>query len=401
MAGAVVFPAGTLPGHGSTPGGRASPLIPNRCLGKMEGTLLSPPRPVTLFRQIAAPPAALSVALVAAVFVVDLSLPLGVAAAVPYTFAVLLGLADRRPWVGPVVAAVCGVLTVLKIGIVPEKGATEWWKVIANRCLALFAIGLTCLLGVLRRRAEVQRAKAEEMTRQRTADLARMGRLTAVGQMATELAHELNQPLAAVCLQADIATRVAGRLPDPPPPLTDALREIAEQSRRAADIVGAVRRLARKADPRDELVDVNELARAVVRLLDWQATRAGATVESELTAGPLTVRGDPVQVEQVLFNLVQNAIEAVAEVPGTRTVRVETRTEAGRAVVRVSDSGGGLTDPERVFERFYTTKPDGTGTGLALSRAIADSHGGTLTVANRPTGGAVFTLTLPLGGRPT
>jgi C4-dicarboxylate-specific signal transduction histidine kinase len=352
---------------------------------------------VTTRRLLATRPAALALGLVLTVFVIDLSLPLGVASAVPYTFAVLLALTARPRWIGPAVAGACGVLTVAKIGLVPEKGATEWWKVIANRCLALFAIGMTTLLGLRRRRADEERAKAEETTRQHTADLARMGRLTALGQMATDLAHELNQPLAAVCLQADIAAQLVAAAPDPPPALAAALQEVVEQSRRAADIVWAVRRLARKADPQDAAVDVNEAARTVVRLLDWLARRANAAVETALAADLPLARGDRVQVEQVLFNLIQNALEAVASTHGPRVVRVETAADGPRLVVRVTDSGGGLSDPDRVFERFYTTKPDGTGTGLSISRAIAEAHGGTLTAANPPVGGAAFTLTLPTG----
>src|SRR4051794_11877063 len=189
-------------------------------------------------RFLAMRPAALSLALVAAVFAVDLCLPLGVAAAVPYTFAVLVALGAKPGWFGPAVAGVCMALTVAKMGIVPERGNTEMWKVIVNRCLALFAIGMTTLLGLLRRRAE-------ELNRQHEADMARMARLAVAGELATVLAHELNQPLAAMCLQADIAAHLAGD--GDSSELKAALREVAEQSGRAAEIVRSIRRTVRRA----------------------------------------------------------------------------------------------------------------------------------------------------------
>lgn len=337
-------------------------------------------------RLVAVPPAFLSVALVALVFGVDLCLPLGVAAAVPYTFAVLLALAARPGWVGPAVAVVCMGLTVAKMEIMPERGTTELWKVIANRGLALFAIGMTTVLGLLRRSEEAKNRAHE-------ADLARMGRLAVAGELAAVLAHELNQPLAALCLQADVAVRLAGD--EAAPELAEALREIAEQSRRAAEIVRTIRRTVRKGEAERGPVDVNEAVRAVVRLLDWKASRAAVGVELRLAdATPITY-GDRIQLEQVVFNLVQNAVESVvARGAGPRTVRVETSVEGGGITVRVCDTGVGFGDPDRVFERFYTTKPDGMGLGLAISRAAVEAHGGKLWGRNLP-GGAEFAFSLP------
>jgi C4-dicarboxylate-specific signal transduction histidine kinase len=331
-------------------------------------------------------PATLALALVATVFVVDLCLPLGVASAVPYTFAVLLALGAKPSWVGPGIAALCMVLTVAKMEIVPERGNTEMWKVIANRCLALFAIGMTTLLGLLRRQAEA-------IARQHEADLARMGRLAVAGELATVLAHELNQPLAAVCLQADVAAHLAG---DASPELAAALGEVAEQSRRAAEIVRTMRRAVHRTEPERGPVDVSEAVSVVVRLLDWKARGAAVTV-SVRSAEPLPLtHGDRVQIEQIIFNLLQNAIEAVvARGDGPRTVLIETATEGDMVCVRVRDTGVGLADPARVFERFYTTKLDGMGLGLAISRSAAEVHGGRLT-AKAVEGGAEFTLALPV-----
>jgi C4-dicarboxylate-specific signal transduction histidine kinase len=339
-------------------------------------------------RFLASRPATLSLALVAAVFAVDLCLPLGVAAAVPYTFAVLVALAAKPRWFGPAVAGLCMALTVAKMGIVPERGNTEMWKVVVNRCLALFAIGMTTLLGMLRR-------QAEERNRQHEADLARMGRMAVAGELATFLAHELNQPLAAVCLQADIAAHLAADSGSPD--LRAALAEVAEQSRRAAEIVRSIRRTVRQPDAGRGPVDLNDAVRVAARLLDWKARRAGVAVQTKLADRLPPTYGDPVQLEQAVLNLLQNAIESVAaRGDGPRTVALETAAGGGGAVtVRVTDTGVGLADPERVFERFYTTKPDGMGLGLAISRSAAEAHGGTLTA--RPlAGGAEFILSVPI-----
>ncbi len=280
----------------------------------------------------------------------------------------------------PAVAGLCGLLTVAKMGLVPERGTTEMWKVVANRCLALFAIGMTALLGVLRRRAEVERRRAEERLREHQADLAHMGRLSALGQVTATLAHELNQPLAAVCLQADMAARLAASNGQVQTELTAALAEIAEQSARAAEILRGVRRMARRTSLCRDAIDLNDAARGVVRLMEWQARRAGVAVHLRLAADRLeTAFGDRTQIEQVLFNLIQNAIEATARlIDGPREVTVETVAEAESVTVIVRDTGPGLADPGRVFERFYTTKPNGTGLGLAISRSIVEAHGGRL-----------------------
>ncbi|MCE9562476.1 MAG: GHKL domain-containing protein [Planctomycetes bacterium] len=348
-------------------------------------------------RLLAAHPLGLSLALVLVVFLVDLSLPLGVASAVPYTFAVLLALSARPGWFGPAVAGLCGVLTIAKMELVPERGSTEMWKVIVNRCLALFAISMTLLLGMLRRQATAERARAEERVAEHQADLAHMGRLSLLGQLAAGLAHELNQPLAAVCLQADIAARLA----EPGTPvrqeLAGALSEITEQSSRAAEIVRSIRRMARRTDPGCDPIDLNEAVRTVARLLDWHAHRSGVVVELHLANDPVgPTFGDRVQIEQVLFNLIQNAIEAIVERgDGPRTITIDTVDGRDVLIVTVRDTGIGIKNPERVFERFYTTKPSGMGMGLAISRSIIEAHGGTMRAVS-VADGAVFSFTLPV-----
>lgn len=330
-------------------------------------------------------PCIMAWSIVAAVFAVDLCLPLGVASAVPYTFAVLLALSAKPRWMGPLVAGVCCVLTIAKMGISPERGTTELWKVIANRGLAVFALGMMTLIGLLRR-------KAEERMRQQESELYHLSQRAVAGELAAELAHELNQPLAAVCLQADVANHVA---PAEPPELRTALKEITTQSRRAADIVRSIRGSIRPACMEHGSVSLNSVAEAAVRLLAWKTQMVNATVHLHLTANLPPTFGQRIQLEQIVFNLLQNAIEAVAgRADGPRIITVCTSRRNGFVTLVLRDTGGGIADTERIFERFHTTKPDGMGLGLAIARSFATAHGGTLTVANVE-GGAEFTLALP------
>lgn len=337
--------------------------------------------------------------LVAIVFAIDLCLPLGVASAVPYIFAVLLAVNARSRRFAPALAVLCTVLTIAKVFLVPDRGSTELWKVLANRFLSLFAIWMTAFLGMKRRRSEEDRQHAEEQIRLHLADLAHMGRLKTAGQLAAGLAHELNQPLAAVSLQSEIATQLAQREGAPEALLT-ALREITEQSQRAGEILRMMRSLVQKSEPQRLPVDLNQIVREVERLIESQTQRAAVVVRLRLAEPSPLVLGDKIQLEQVLLNLLQNAIEAIeAAGPGSRLVEVETgRTGDNRVTVRVRDSGIGLapTDAERMFERFFSTKQQGMGMGLAISRSIVEAHDGQLIATPGPDRGAIFAFTLPI-----
>lgn len=335
------------------------------------------------------------------VFVVDAILPLGVASAVPYTFAVLLALKARSRQFGVWIAVVCCVLTFAKMGLFPDRGTTELWKVITNRCLAVFAISTSALLGVQRRRADERRQQAEAQMRLHLSDLAHLGRLKTAGQLATSLAHELNQPLAAVSLQSEIATQLVqqnGALPRDA--LLSALEEITEQSQRAGAIVRSLREQVRKPEPLRSTVAINDVVHDAIRLIEPQAERAGVTLQSKLAEHLPPVLGDSIQLEQVLLNLIQNAIEAVtAAAAGPGHVQVETcNGDATQITVRVKDTGVGLApdEAEQVFERFHSSKPHGMGMGLAISRSIVEAHGGRLWGSPNPERGATFTLTLPI-----
>lgn len=339
--------------------------------------------------------ALLSLALTAIVFAVDLNIPLGVAVGMLYTLAVLAALKAPSSRFAAAMATACCVLTVAKMFLVPDRGTTELWKVVFNRALSMLAIGLTAFLGLKRKHADERRREAEALSRLHLADLAHMARLQTASQLAEALAHELNQPLAAVALQADLAARTFGS--DAPPPLSASLREIAEQSERAGQILRALRRFVEKAEPHRDPIAWSDLIQETAMLFRSQAARAHVELEVRCE-GAARILGDRIQLEQVLLNLLQNALDSI-EASGTaeRRILVEAKRESDEAVVRVSDTGGGIPpeDLERIFERFRSAKRHGLGLGLALCRSILESHGGRLEAQAGVARGAVFVLRIP------
>ncbi|MBI5761612.1 MAG: GHKL domain-containing protein [Planctomycetales bacterium] len=347
----------------------------------------------------------LSLELAALVFAIDVCLPLGVASGVLYTFAVLLALNARSRQFAFRVALLCCVLTVGKVLLFPDRGSTELWKVLTNRGLALFAIGMTAFLGMKRRKAEDKRRFAEEKTREHLADLAHVGRLKTAGQLAESLAHELNQPLAAISLQAEIAEQLTRDIDaGQHTALRSSLTEIVEESQRAAAIIRTLRSLVVKTEPQRDSLDINEIVNEVVRLIDSQARRADVALHIRLAQNLPTALGDKIQLEQVLLNLVQNAIEAITEVGGDVLREIELKTsldDENFIRVTVRDTGVGLCaeDAERLFDRFYSSKPTGMGMGLAISRSIVEAHGGRLWGEANSDRGATFVFTLPIARR--
>lgn len=337
-----------------------------------------------------------SLALVALVFTVDLNLPLGVASAVPYLFAVLLAGSARPPWAGFAVALLCMVLTVLKMELYSDRGTTELWKVIANRGLAIVAIGIVAVLGWRRQRAEDAREAAESSLHEQREELARMARVRTLGEAAAWLAHELNQPLATIGLQVDLAAEMARKGPAKLPELTGFLNQAVAQVARAADIVKSLRRLAGGVRATHDLVDLNQVIEDTVRLMTPHGDRAGVTLRTSLKRPTPAVLGDRVQLQQVLVNLIQNAMDAAASLPGQgqaleKTVHIASDISDNDLEIRVSDTGPGFANLDRAFERFHTTKPQGLGLGLAICKEIVAVHGGLIEAKSGP---APFATTL-------
>jgi PAS domain S-box-containing protein len=242
--------------------------------------------------------------------------------------------------------------------------------------------------------------RAEQELRQAQAELAHVSRVTALGELTASIAHEVSQPIAGVVSNAEAASRwLAGE-----PPNLDKVREVLGQivndGMRAGDVIHRIRALIKKAPPRMARVDVNEAVRDIATLARSELLGHGVSLQTQLATGLPLIEGDRIQLQQVILNLTLNAVEAMSGVDeGAREMRISTAREASNGVlVTVRDSGPGL-DPQsvdRLFEAFYTTKPDGLGMGLAICRSIIEAHGGRLwATANEPRG-AMFQFTLPL-----
>ena len=243
-----------------------------------------------------------------------------------------------------------------------------------------------------------ERRRAEE---ERQA-LAHANRITTMGQLTASIAHEVNQPIAAARNNAASALRFLSRDPPDLQEVREALGCTVNDVDRAGDVIGGIRKLMTKAPaPRNDCLDINEAIREVIVLTRGEALKNGVSVQMQLAEGVPLIQGDRVQLQQVVLNLVLNAVEAMSSVDGARRELSISTGRRGRdeIVVAVRDSGPGI-DPEhleRVFDSFYTTKPSGMGLGLAICRSIVDAHAGRLWVdANEP-GGAVFQFTLPVG----
>jgi signal transduction histidine kinase len=243
-----------------------------------------------------------------------------------------------------------------------------------------------------RKRAEEER----ERLRQLETDLAHINRVNMMGELVAALAHEIKQPIAAAVANAGACL---GFLEGERPDIVEA-REAASGTigcaRRAAEIIDHVRSLFNKSFPQHEPVDVNELVREVGLLLNNDIRRNSVTVHLDLAENLPKVAGDRVQLEQVLMNLMLNAIEAMRDANGDLTITSKP-TDDGHLLIAVSDTGVGIpTDKvDRIFDTFFTTKPQGTGMGLAISRSIVESHGGRLWAVSNSGRGSTFRFTLP------
>jgi PAS domain S-box-containing protein len=245
-----------------------------------------------------------------------------------------------------------------------------------------------------RKRAEEER----ERLRQAQADLARVNRVTTMGELTASLAHEVNQPIAAAVTSANGCLHwLAADVPNIEKARAAAMR-IVKDGTRAAEIISRIRLLFQKGTQQLELVDVNEIIEEMVALLRGEATRYSISVRTKLAADLPQVMGDRVQLQQVVMNLITNSIDAVKAVDGTRELAIKSeRAENEQLLMTVSDTGVGLPPLQagQIFNAFFTTKPHGTGMGLRICRSIVESHGGRLWAADNSPRGASFYFTLP------
>jgi C4-dicarboxylate-specific signal transduction histidine kinase len=244
-----------------------------------------------------------------------------------------------------------------------------------------------------------ERKRTEEVLRQAHADLTHANRVSGLGELTASLAHEVNQPIAAAITDANTCLRWLTRdQPDLDEARAAASRSIKDATR-AAEIIKRVRMLFKKSAPQPELVDLNEVIREMMILLNSEATQFAVSARTELAADLPPVIGDRVQLQQVLMNLMMNSIDAMKNVDGPRELTVHSQhAEDGQLLISVSDTGVGLPpqQTDKIFDAFFTTKTNGTGMGLQISRSIVESYGGRLWAVDTTPRGARFYFTLPV-----
>jgi len=261
---------------------------------------------------------------------------------------------------------------------------------------AFAVVGLLMLQQL--RRKEKRRQQAEEQALQHQADLAHVDRLNIMGEMASGLAHELNQPLSAISTYCQAGLRIIDSFEDKPEKLIHALEHASIQSQRAGEIIRRMRRFTSKGAVRRKPVNINQVIKNVLGFIESELSRKQIKLELDLAEDLPEAVADEIQVEQVILNLLHNAIEAMfSSSDNTRLLRVSSmRSTADSVQVTVKDSGPGMDAAtlDRIFDTFFTTRKNGMGLGLAISRSIVEAHGGKLWAESPAGSGAIFHFTV-------
>lgn len=330
---------------------------------------------------------ALLVLLAAAIFLADTVTNLEIAVAVFYVAIVLIavGYLDRRGVV--MVAATCMALTVLSFFLTRAGSMSAG---LINCAISLVAIAVTAYLAL-------RTAAAEASAREAQAQLAHITRVTMLGELTASIAHELNQPLAAIVLNGNAAQRwlASGNQDE----AGKAAGRIVRDAERASELIKRLRGLTRKAAGKAVWLDINQVVSETLSLVENEAGRAHVALRTELTGKLPRAQADPVQIQQVVLNFILNALEAVNDEQEREVTIVTSAGKPGEIVVEVRDSGRGLdsVQMDRIFDAFYTSKPEGLGMGLAISRSIIESHGGRIWAQPAMPRGAAFFFSLPAG----
>lgn len=252
----------------------------------------------------------------------------------------------------------------------------------------------TLLIGVI---DISERVRAQAVLAQVQSEFAHAARISMLGELTASIAHEVNQPLAAIATSAAAGKRWLGR-PEPDLDEVRALIEaIAADAARAAGIIGRVRDMAMHRAPESALLSLNGLVEEALLFLRHELQEQGVTLSLDLAPDLPPVLADRTQLQQVVVNLAINAAQAMGQVEGVRDLRIATRRDGATVQVTVADRGPGISGQNlaRLFDSFFTTKAGGMGMGLPICRSILETHGGAIAATNAPGGGAVFTVTLP------
>ncbi len=241
--------------------------------------------------------------------------------------------------------------------------------------------------------------EAERQAREHQQELIHVSRLSTMGEMATGLAHELNQPLSAIANYANGSVRRLQSSGRESEDILYALGQITAQADRAGEIIKRLRALVGKQTPVRKIADINDVVSEVCSFVEFEARKAGVVIEQEFSLHALPAKIDVVQIEQVLLNLIRNALDALLEIPeDERSLVIQTHCrDGGWVLIRVLDTGPGIREEDRarLFEPFYTTKESGMGMGLVISRTIIEDHNGSITVEPRAERGTCFNILLP------
>jgi len=247
------------------------------------------------------------------------------------------------------------------------------------------------------RKEMIERQRAEEALLEAQAELARVTRALDMGELVATIAHEVNQPLAAIVTNANFCLRQFANATADTDKLREAISEIANDGTRASAVISKIRALLQKSAPERVALDINQIIQEVTMLLRRELSRNRVSLRTDLGTGLPRVNGDGVQLQQVLINLVMNGIEAMRSLDHrSRELLIRSTANSNHVLIQVQDSGEGLNplQVEHIFEPFFTTRPEGIGMGLSISRSIVESHGGHLWAASVPTR-ALLQFTLP------
>ena len=253
--------------------------------------------------------------------------------------------------------------------------------------------------GVMALRASAERKRAQDALLAAQAELARATSFTAMGQMAASIAHDINQPLAAIVANGNAGLRWLAHTTPDLDEARAALQRIVNEGHRASQVIGSIRAMFKKGDQEKAVLDANELIREVLALLDGEIHMQRVSVHTELIEQLPRVLGNREQLQQVILNLITNAVEAMGSVTNrARVLRVKSKLhESGGVLIAVEDSGLGIDpkDIDRIFEAFFTTKSHGMGMGLSICRSIIEAHHGRLWVSPGLHHGSIFHVVLP------
>jgi len=269
----------------------------------------------------------------------------------------------------------------------------RWQSAVAVTVLLIQAGLISILLHERRRRSD-----AEQDARRRLAELAHVHRQSIAGELSASIAHELNQPLGSILTNAETAEFI---LDSPDPDLREIkeiLADIRHDDLRASQIIGHMRGLLKRTPFELKEVDLNEVICESFELMSAQAATRNVALYLNTAPGRLPVSGDSIQLQQIILNLVFNAMDAMTEIPFGRTIMGKTVVDGGCGVISISDSGPGIPteNPNEIFDPFFTTKEQGMGIGLSIARTIVQAHKGRIWAENQPEGGATFFISLPL-----